>query len=196
MVAQPSARNRLLDAAEELAFTQGVAATPVDRILQRANVAPATLYAHFGNKEGLIAAALRRRLENWDAAWQREIAAAATDRDRLLAVFPALTSYRSGTSAARWCAALGVAAETVDPGQQLAETLSQDTQLLTDRFRELAVPVVGADDADALAAHLLLIFTGVLGMLLRGDSPEAAAATGRVTAGFVIDGFGASASGA
>lgn len=196
MVGQPSARERLLDAAEELAFTRGVAATPVDRILEHANVSPATLYAHFGNKEGLIAQALRRRLENWDAAWQLEIAAAATDRDRLLAVFPALTSYRSGASAARWCAALGVAAETVDPGQQLAETLSQDTQLLTDRFRELAVPVVGADDADALAAHLLLIFTGVLGMLLRGASPEDAAATGRATAGYVIDGFGPSRSAA
>ncbi|MDM7990691.1 TetR/AcrR family transcriptional regulator [Arthrobacter sp. zg-Y877] len=196
MVGQPSARERLLDAAEELAFTRGVAATPVDRILERANVSPATLYAHFGNKEGLIAQALRRRLENWDAAWQLEIDAAATDRDRLLAVFPALTSYRSGASAARWCAALGVAAETVEPGRELAETLTQDTQLLTSRFRELAVPVVGADSADAVAGHLLLIFTGVLGMLLRGVSPEDAAAIGRATAGFVIDGFGPSRPGA
>ncbi len=62
MDVHPRPRERLLDAAEDLAFTQGVAATPVDEILRRAGVAPATLYVHFGNKEGLITQALKRRL--------------------------------------------------------------------------------------------------------------------------------------
>lgn len=189
MVAQPSARERLLDAAEDLAFTHGVAATPVDVILRRANVAPATLYAHFGNKEGLIVSALQRRLTQWGEAWQQEIDAAATDRERLLAVFPALLSFRAGATPARWCAFLGVTAESPAPGEALDQTLASDTQLLSDRFRELAVPLVGREQAEAVSAHLVLIFTGTLGMMLRGMTPEAAAAQGLRTAGMVVDGF-------
>lgn len=186
MTAQPGPRQRLLDAAEELAFTQGVAATPVDEILRRANVAPATLYAHFGNKEGLIVQALQRRLERWDEAWQQEIAAASTPRERLLAVFPALKHYRARVTAARWCAFLGVAAESPRPGQALDDALSSDTDLLEARLRELAVPVAGADNADALAGQLVLVYTGVLGMLLRGADTETAADVGLQAADAVV----------
>ena len=51
------ARERLLAAADELMFVEGVVLTPVDVILRRAGASPATLYANFGNKDGLIAAA-------------------------------------------------------------------------------------------------------------------------------------------
>jgi AcrR family transcriptional regulator len=187
MVAQPGARERLLDAAEHLAFTQGVAATPVDVILKQANVAPATLYAHFGNKEGLIVEALRRRLTRWDQDWQLEIDAATTAQDKLLAVFPALTRYRSGPATARWCAFLGVAAESPHPSQLLDEALRSDTELLITRFRELAVPVVGTDGAEGLAERLALILTGVLGMMLRAANPDKVIADGHATAKTIIE---------
>lgn len=187
MAAQPSARERLLDAAEDLAFTQGVAATPVDVILKQANVAPATLYSHFGNKEGLIVEALRRRLTRWDQDWQREVSAAATAKEKLLAVFPALTRYRSGPATARWCAFLGVAAESPHPSQLLDNALRSDTELLTTRLHELAIPVVGAGQAQAVAERLTLILTGVLGMMLRAADPDKVIADGYATAKTVVE---------
>ncbi|MHA7263754.1 TetR/AcrR family transcriptional regulator [Arthrobacter sp. TMN-37] len=187
MEVHPSARERLLDATEGLAFTQGVAATPVDEILRSAGVAPATLYAHFGNKEGLITQALERRLVRWDEAWQSAIDEAPTPRERLLAVFPALGRYRRSVTAARWCAFLGVAAESPHPGPELQKALASDTQLLTARLKELAVPVVAADHADALVAQLVLVYTGVLGMLLRGMDTERAVGLGLHIAGAVIE---------
>jgi AcrR family transcriptional regulator len=187
MVAQPSARERLLDAAEHLAFTQGVAATPVDVILKRANVAPATLYTHFGNKEGLIVEALRRRLKRWDHDWQLEVDAATTAQEKLLAVFPALTRYRSGPATARWCAFLSVAAESPHPSQLLDEALRSDTELLTTRLHELAIPVVGIGEAQDLAGRLALILTGALGMMLRAADPEKVIADGHATAKTIIE---------
>jgi AcrR family transcriptional regulator len=187
MATQPSARERLLDAAEHLAFTQGVAATPVDVILKQANVAPATLYAHFGNKEGLIVEALRRRLTRWDQDWQQEINAAATAKERLLAVFPALTRYRSGPATARWCAFLSVAAESPHPSQLLDEALRNDTELLITRLHELAIPVVGTGEAQVLAERLALIHTGVLGMMLRAANPDKVIADGYATAKTIIE---------
>ncbi|WP_104160352.1 TetR/AcrR family transcriptional regulator [Arthrobacter sp. ZGTC212] len=187
MTAQPSARERLLDAADDLAFTQGVAATPVDEILRRANVAPATLYAHFGNKEGLIVSALQRRLARWDKAWQQEIDAAPTPEAKLLAVLPAIRHFRDDASAARWCAFLGVAAESPHPGQPLQDALASDTHLLTTRLRSLSVPVAGPEFADFLASQLVLIFTGVLGMILRGMDTNDAVAMGIRTAGAAVN---------
>ncbi|GAA1126306.1 TetR/AcrR family transcriptional regulator [Arthrobacter flavus] len=187
MTSQLSARDRLLDAAEDLAFTQGVAATPVDVILKQANVAPATLYAHFGNKEGLIVQALQRRLGRWDEAWRLAINKASTPRERLVALLPGLQNYRESVTPARWCPFLGVAAESPHPGDALQEALASDTQLLSTRLRELAIPVVGATGAGALAEELLLIYTGVLGMILRGVATGDAVALGLKTSQLAID---------
>lgn len=49
-MARPSARDRLLDAADELFSRDGIARTSVDQVLHRAHVAPGTLYAHFGER--------------------------------------------------------------------------------------------------------------------------------------------------
>ena len=52
---------RLLDTATELFYTEGIAATGVDKVVARAGVSKPTLYAHFGSKDELVAAVLERR---------------------------------------------------------------------------------------------------------------------------------------
>lgn len=182
MTPQPSAREKLLDAAEHLAATQGVASTPVDAVLARAGVSPATLYAHFGNKEGLFAQALQRRLSHWDATWQECVDEARTPEDRVLAVFDALARHRGGPDPSRWCAFLGVAAESPVRGADLDGAVTADTQLLAGRLAELAEPVVGKGRADRVARQLVLVYTGVLGMILRGGDAGAAIDDGRALA--------------
>ena len=54
--------DRILDSAEALFFTDGIAVTGVDRVAESAGVAIATLYKHVGSKEGLLEAVLKRRL--------------------------------------------------------------------------------------------------------------------------------------
>lgn len=186
MTAQPSARERLLDAAEDLAATQGVTTTPVDEILVRARVSPATLYAHFGNKEGLVVEALKRRLARWDATWQACVDEAQTPEDKLLAVFTALARHRSSLTPSRWCVFLGVTAETPSPGEALAGTLAEDTRLLTDRIRALAVEHLPGVPAQIVTDRIVLVYTGVLGMILRGSAAEEAIAQGRMIAALAI----------
>ncbi|WP_026535500.1 TetR/AcrR family transcriptional regulator [Arthrobacter sp. H14] len=185
MVTQPPPRDRLLDAADALLFTAGIAATPVDVILNKANTAPATLYAHFGNKDGLVTEALRRRLTIWDREWQTCIESASGDNEKLLAVFAALRAYRSKHLAARWCGFLGTAAETNQHSKELEAVLMDETNLLTSRLQKLAEPVAGAN-AETLAKHLALIVSGVLAMMLR-DSLENAITSGEETARILVD---------
>lgn len=168
-----STRNRLLDAVDELVFASGDTQAPVDRILERAGVSPATMYRAYGSKEALVAAALDRRHQAWLAAWDAAAARAGTDRARLLAVFDALAEFQARPDGARWCAFLGTAAGYADPPPVLAAAVRQDTESLRSRLRELAEPVVGPGAADGLTDALALIYSGQLAMRLRSGTPPA-----------------------
>src|SRR5438132_13994306 len=69
-----SARERLLDAANELFYEEGVHTVGVDRVVERAGVAKATLYTLFGNKDGLIRAYLVARDEGIRERMTRHLA--------------------------------------------------------------------------------------------------------------------------
>ena len=56
-----SRRDHLVDRAADLFYREGFHATGIDRVLAEAGVAKMTLYKHFGSKEALILATLRRR---------------------------------------------------------------------------------------------------------------------------------------
>lgn len=60
---QPSTTDRILDAAEELYAEQGFAETSMRQLTQRAEVNLAAVNYHFGSKEGLFHALIRRRLD-------------------------------------------------------------------------------------------------------------------------------------
>ncbi|MDX6366927.1 MAG: hypothetical protein QOK30_2003 [Nocardioidaceae bacterium] len=176
---------RLLDAADELLFAHGAVTTPVDAILARAGVSPATLYRAYGSKEGLIAAALDRRQRSWLETWDDAIAHAPDGRSRLLAVFDALDHFRSDPGGARWCAFLGTAAEYAEPSPVLAAAIQRDTDDLRDRLTALAEPVAGSD-AVTLAEALLLVVSGDLAMRLRNGS-QADTRIARAVAEAVVD---------
>src|SRR5262245_13853444 len=59
--APAAVRDRLLDAADRLFYAEGVRAVGIDRVLEEANAAKASLYSHFGCKDELVAAYVARR---------------------------------------------------------------------------------------------------------------------------------------
>lgn len=58
----PAGRRRLLDAAERLFAEQGIDCTSARAINAAANLSPAALHYHFGNKEKLIEEVVNRRI--------------------------------------------------------------------------------------------------------------------------------------
>lgn len=174
MTIRDSTLTRLLDATDELAFSGGIANSPVDAILARAGVSPATMYRAFDSKEALVAAALRRRHERWLAVWDEEVERADDDVERLLALFSALDRFHDQPAAARWCAFLGTSAEYPAPPQALAEALLEETDAMRRRLHDLALPVVGAAAAPGLVERLVLVASGELAMRLRPNAPEGA----------------------
>ncbi|MBD8063270.1 TetR/AcrR family transcriptional regulator [Oceanitalea stevensii] len=176
MPTRPSARDRLLDAAESVLFSSGIRATPVDELLRQAEVSPATMYAHFGSKDALVAQALRRRLADWQRVWDAHVLAAGDDTSRLLALFDALAAYREDRTT-RWCAFLATAAEHTAQEGEIADAVAADTALLAERLLHLAGPIAGAT-AQELADEVLLVYNGTLASFLRG-APASAVVVGR-----------------
>jgi AcrR family transcriptional regulator len=166
MAIRTRTESKLLDAAEELFFTRGITATPVDAVLERAGVSTATLYRGYPSKEALLAAALDRRHQAWIATWDRAVDRQDSPGGRLLAVFDALDEFRQQPTGSRWCAFLGSAAEYADAPPEVAAAVRLDTDTLRARLTGFAVPVVG-DRAATLAEQLLLVVTGDLAMRLR-----------------------------
>ncbi len=164
-LASRPARERLLAAAGELFYEQGIAATGVDAVLARAGVSPATMYAHVRGKEALVAAYLQERHESWRAVWDEVLAERDDPRERLLSVFDAVGRYRERDDIRRGCGFLAAATEL--PADHAGQRwLEADSRLLLDRFRELAAEAGAADPTD-VADTLLLLYDGALNRLAR-----------------------------
>src|SRR5580698_11114603 len=87
--AKPSARERLLAAANELFYREGVHTVGIDRVIERAGVAKASLYNTFGSKDELVRAYLDGRHAEMAGRITRALGRYDTPRDRLLGVFEA-----------------------------------------------------------------------------------------------------------
>jgi AcrR family transcriptional regulator len=83
----PSAREKLLAAADDLFYAEGIHVVGVDRIIERAGVAKASLYGIFGSKDELVRAYLEKHFRDRQTAIAGVLAAHDTPRDRLLGMF-------------------------------------------------------------------------------------------------------------
>jgi AcrR family transcriptional regulator len=180
---KPSARDRLLAAADELFYAEGVHTVGIDRVIEHAGVAKASLYSAFGNKDGLIRAYLegrhQRRRERLLAGLERY----DNPRDRLLGVFDVLAEL-AGSPSFRGCAFYNASAESPADGvvQQVCdENRAWTRTLFTDLARE-----AGARDPQALAAQLVILYDGS-SVGARMDRSAAAAGTSRAVAAALLD---------
>src|SRR3712207_5890046 len=129
-MARPDLRTQILNAAERSFYTDGIGVTGVDAVARAAGVSVVTLYKHFGSKDGLVGAVLSRRLEAWSDVWQALAEAAEDPRDKVLAIFDAVTAFRATAQPTQWCTFLATASERPVADDVPAELVARDT---TDR---------------------------------------------------------------
>src|ERR1700722_16490044 len=108
--AVPSARERLLAAASELFYAEGVNTVGIDRVIEHAGVAKASLYNTFGSKDELIRVYLESRHARMVDRITRVLDRYATPRERLLGVFEAQRELFA-ESTYRGCAFVAASAE-------------------------------------------------------------------------------------
>ena len=178
-----SPRERLLAAASELFYAEGIASVGIDRIIATAGVAKATLYSTFGSKEELVRAYLRARHARTRDRMTSELAARyATPAERLVGVFE-VQGLSFSDPAFHGCAFVSANAEA-RPGGAVEEVTDEYRLWVHSLFVDLAEEA-GVRDPKSLAQQLALVYdgAGIGAWLDRDPSAEAAA---RAVAGTLV----------
>lgn len=153
-----AAKARLLAAANELFYAEGIQAVGIDRVIEHAGVAKATLYSAFGSKEGLIRAYLRSRHDATAERMEKELTARyATPEERLVGVFE-IQGLSFTDPDFRGCAFISANADA--PNIPAVEETSRSYRAwLHSLFLDLATEA-GAKDPELLAQQLVLLYDG------------------------------------
>jgi AcrR family transcriptional regulator len=178
-----SARERLLAAADELFYEGGIHTVGIERVLERAGVAKASLYDCFGSKDELIRAYLQSRHEARKARLTQWLQRYATPREQLLGVFDALRESMAAPGF-RGCAFARVTAEA-QPSAGVKSVCDEARSWLRELLTTLASEA-GAADASALALQLALLYDGALAASQFGGGVQAAEAA-RTAAALMVD---------
>ncbi len=168
---EASARERLLAAADQLFYEEGIHTVGIDRVLAHAGVAKASLYSTFGSKEELVLAYLRGRAEERYRRITTALARHEDPRDKILAVYDQLAD-RAAEPSFRGCAFVNASAEG-PPGDSKVRRVCRGSRdwvrgVFTDLARELGVP-----DPEQLGRHLMLLYEGAMlgASMERGPAP-------------------------
>jgi len=180
---KPSPRERLLAAANDLFYAEGVQTVGIDRIIEHAGVAKASLYNTFGSKEELVRAYLETRHAGTVDRIRRAVAEQTDPRARLLAVFDA-QGAQFARSDFRGCAIAAASVEAPHGGlvEQAADQYRNDIRTLLTELAEQA----GVPDPAALAWQLHLVYDGGA-LSARMDRDPSVAAVSRATAETLLD---------
>jgi AcrR family transcriptional regulator len=178
-----SARERLLSAANELFYAEGVQTVGIDRIIAQAGVAKASLYSLFGSKEGLVRAYLAARHDGTTDRLTAAIARQRSPRGRLPSVFDAQGELFAQPGF-RGCAIVAASAEA--PRGGLVEQAAADYRAwVRALFTDLAEQS-GASDPVELARKLQLLYDGA-GFAARMDRDPSIALSARAAAESLLD---------
>ncbi|MEV7289349.1 TetR/AcrR family transcriptional regulator [Streptomyces sp. NPDC093252] len=149
-----SPRDRLLDAAAELSYREGVS-IGVEALCRAAGVSKRSMYQLFSSKEEMLAAGLERRNESYEARFR---AGSGTPRERVLHVFACLAES-AADPAYLGCPYLAALVELKDPAHPAHRVAREAKDRLRSVFRTLAEEG-GAHDPGLLARQLTLVFDG------------------------------------
>jgi AcrR family transcriptional regulator len=169
------ARDRLLAAANELFYAEGIHTVGVDRIIEHAGVSRASFYNNFDSKEQLIHTYLTGRHEGTVHRLSDAMAEHDDPRQKILAVFDAqAVLFRQPDF--NGCAFVAACTEAPSGGTIESDAAAFRTwirSLLTDLARQ-----AGAADPDLLGRQLHLLYDGA-GLAARMDHDPGIATASR-----------------
>jgi AcrR family transcriptional regulator len=170
---RPGARERIVRAAGDLFYAEGIHAVGVDRVTAAAGVAKATMYQKFRSKDELVAACLQRRAEQWRASVADPVLALSGSAARRVgAVFERLGKTFDAPGY-RGCPFINAAAEYPGPDGPVAAAIAAHRAQVRGLFAELLADVPAARRA-ALTDQLVLLYDGTMVGAQLDQGPRAA----------------------
>lgn len=156
---EPSARERILAAASELFYKEGIRAIGVDTVIAKSGVSKASLYRTFETKDALIAAFVAERDRLFWVWWDKIVEKHGDDPLALLDALLVGVARRVGQPDFRGCPFLNTATEFTDdehPGRVIARANKDELQA---RLAALCIRI-GVPNAARVGAQLFLLING------------------------------------
>lgn len=154
-------RDRLIEAATELFYADGLRAVSVDRVIERAGTTKVTFYRHFKSKDDLVVAHLERRAELERAGIGAAIEHADGDPDRTLELIAGSLGTMSCEPGFRGCPFINAAAEYPDGESAVRQMVDRHRAWCKETFARIIDPLDLPDPA-GVAADLMLLRDGAM----------------------------------
>ncbi|HET7403200.1 MAG TPA: helix-turn-helix domain-containing protein [Usitatibacter sp.] len=181
-----SARERLLAAARELFYAESINTVGIDRIIERAGVAKASLYDNFGSKDELVRAYLADRAASREARIEAWIGRYKTPREKILGLFDWLGDAMAQPTF-RGCYFQRANAELKPEAAGravLGDARDWTDELITRLAREAGLP-----QPKKVARQVQILLDGAIVCAAMDGAPQAAA-TAKAMAATLIDAAG------
>jgi len=161
--------DHILTTAGALFYKEGIRAVGIDRIIEVAKIAKATLYRHFPSKDHLVAAYLQDRHDRVIFSLHEALEKEAVPRDQIRLIFERLYD-KAESPEFRGCAFALAVAEHGD-SERVVSVARTHKKMVGNIFRDIMSRVdVRLDQA---AAHLSLLYEGALATVAVGRDPHA-----------------------
>lgn len=154
-------RARLLIAADELFYAEGIHAVGIDRVLTRAGVAKASLYHHFESKDDLVVAYLDARSVEMSRSLRDRLTDVAGDaHPRVVAIFEGIwdSAARGGFHG---CPFINAAAEFPRAEHPVRRAIARHRQRFAAVISE-QLSLGGLEPAPTLVEAILVTYDGAM----------------------------------
>lgn len=156
---QPPPRERILQAARELFYRDGIRAVGVDAVAAAAGTNKMTLYRHFASKDELVAAYLQELAGEGDALWEEAKRRHPGDAEGQLRYLLRRASQFAAESSGRGCALANAAIELAERKHPARKVVEAHKRRQCERLVAL-VREAGYADPERLADELFLLVEG------------------------------------
>jgi AcrR family transcriptional regulator len=156
---QAHVKMRLLDTADRLFYAEGIHAVGIDRVLAEADAAKASLYQHFGSKDGLIVACVQRRVEQ-GRAQVLDFIQGAPAAERTLKIFDWIVAWAESTDF-RGCPLQHVVSEIPKSEHPARKIAAEQRTWFRTQFAE-CLAAAGIRNRNRMADALIVLYDGAL----------------------------------
>lgn len=167
-------RQRILETADRLFYTEGIRAVGIDRVIAEADVAKMTLYKHFPSKDDLILAVLHYRASRFDAMILESMAHHGEQGlNRLEAFFAALKDWFDRPDF-RGCSFINTSVELADDTHAAARFSAEFITRFQGTIHSVLAETAGPAVAQRITEPVLLLVEGAVVMAMIGKSAHVA----------------------
>jgi len=167
-------RERIVDAAADLFYAQGIRAVSADKIIELAGITKVTFYRHFSTKDDLVVAYLERR-----AAWERHAILSRSElahgeADETIRLVSEGIGQEACSPGFRGCPFINAAAEYADADHPVRRVVDDHRAWFHAMLVKLSASV-GITDS-SVADQLMMLRDGAMVAGYLGDAERVSAA--------------------